>query len=89
MALKTFRRGESSYVCRVCKKRTRNVGGDEESCQLCLDCFNLASIDNHRSDNGKESMLANYGEEVVAIFNRRPELGDEFPELREAVYIPD
>lgn len=85
MAIKKFRRGESTYTCHSCKKLTRNTGGDEIGCRLCLDCFNLAGIDNHLTDNGAESMLEAYGDEARAILRRRPELAECFPEIAKAI----
>lgn len=87
MALKNFRRGETTYTCNSCKKNTRNVGGDEAQCQLCLDCFNLAGIDNHLSDNGEESMTSYYGDEARAIFTKRPELVKLFSGVANALGI--
>lgn len=84
MAIGKFRKGETTYICQSCKKTTRNTGGDEVNCRLCLDCFNLAGIDNHLSDNGIESMLDSYGDEAKAILLRRPELATEFPRIAEA-----
>ena len=31
MAIKKFRRGETTYTCQCCKKLTRNTGGDGEA----------------------------------------------------------
>lgn len=84
MALKNFRRGETTYICQVCKKNTRNVGGDEAGCRLCLDCFNLAGIENGLSDNGME-YFQDYAKEVAEIFIRRPELAPLHEKLSEAL----
>lgn len=75
MSVKSFRRGETTYTCTSCKKLTRNTGGDEKACSLCLDCYNLAGIENHLSDNGDEETLRVYGGEIRQTFARRPELG--------------
>lgn len=85
MSLKNFRRGETTYICQSCKKRTRNVGGDEAQCRLCLDCFELAGIDNHLTDNGAESMVEYYGDEARRYFKKRPELIPLFPEIAAAL----
>ena len=85
MAIKSFRRGETTYTCQSCKKVTRNTGGDERQCRLCLDCFELSGIDNYLSDNGAESMRENYGDEVKVIFARRPELKPLFSSVAEAL----
>lgn len=85
VAIKKFRRGETTYTCQSCRKVTRNVGGDEAGCRLCLDCYNLAGTENYLSDNGEEDMLANYGDEARGIFARRPELREVFPEVARVV----
>jgi hypothetical protein len=86
MAVRKFRRGETTYTCYSCGKLTRNTG-DEGQTGLCLDCFNLAGIDNHLSDNGAESMVENCGDEARAIFAHRPELVPLFKDVAEAVNV--
>ena len=85
MSLSRFRRGETTYTCESCKKKTRNTGGDERQRNLCLDCFDLAGIDNHLTDNGPESMIESYGNEARQIMKRRPELIPLFPEISKAL----
>ena len=46
-----FRRGSSTYICRECGKRTRNVEG-EESVELCLLCDTKAMAENVLVDHG-------------------------------------
>lgn len=89
MSIKRFRRGETTYTCHSCKKLTRNTGGDERQCDLCLDCFNLAGIDNGLTDNGPEYFNSNYGDEARGILRRRPELAECFPEIVKALAVPD
>lgn len=53
MAIKTFKRnwaGSSTYICANCKHKTRNVGGDEAGCDLCLACYDEAGIENGHAD---------------------------------------
>ena len=40
------------YTCFVCKKRTRETGDGESSCQLCKRCYEEAGYENEHSDNG-------------------------------------
>lgn len=85
--IKKFRRGETTYTCATCKKLTRNTGGDERGCGLCLDCYDLAGINNGLTDNGEECFEAAYGKAAREILTRRPELADLFPEVRDAAGI--
>lgn len=87
MVIKKFQRGETTYTCQSCKKLTRNTGGDEKNCRLCLDCYELAGLDNYLSDNGCMELAKNYGDEIETTFNRRPELKDAFPKLVQAMTI--
>lgn len=60
MAINKFRRdfsGKSVYTCNVCKRQTRNTG-DNGSCDLCPQCFELAGIENTFSDYGADSTEA-------------------------------
>lgn len=82
MAIRKFRRGESTYRCRVCHKTTRNVSGDEYQVQLCRDCFDLSGIENHLSDSGD---LGGYADEARDILARRIDLRNKFPEVTAAV----
>lgn len=56
MALRGFRRTPfgtgSTYTCRLCKKLTRNVGGDEAGCDLCLACYTACGLENEHNDYG-------------------------------------
>lgn len=49
MPVKTFRRGSSTYKCNVCGRGTRDVG-DNGSCRLCPQCYELAGEENGISD---------------------------------------
>lgn len=82
MSLKKFRRGERTYTCHCCKKLTRNTGGDEIHCQLCLDCYELGGINNYLSDNGD---LGSYADEAREILTRRPELIPTEPDIAQAL----
>lgn len=80
-----FQRGSGCYACSCCGKMTRSTGrGDNEHCGLCVDCYDLAGIENGISDNGPEC-VAEYGQAAKPILERRPELGDKFPSVRDAV----
>ena len=34
-----FQKGTSIYICRICSKRTRDVGDDSASAELCSACY--------------------------------------------------
>ena len=40
------------YTCFVCKRRTRETGDGESSCQLCKRCYEEAGYENQHSDTG-------------------------------------
>jgi hypothetical protein len=48
-----FRSGSGVYVCRCCGIRTRETGSGEAGCELCVDCFEIAGIDNGINDDGR------------------------------------
>lgn len=54
MAISKFTKGLFSkggtYECANCKHVTRNVGGDEASCGLCLLCYDEAGLENAHND---------------------------------------
>ena len=81
MAIKNFRKGETTYTCQCCKKLTRNTGGDEIHCRLCEDCYELAGIENYLTDNGEKSTMDEYGDEIKSRLTRRPELIAHYKEL--------
>ena len=46
------------YECRCCGRKTRDTGrGDNENCQLCVECFELSGVENSISDNGESAEL--------------------------------
>lgn len=44
--------GSCVYTCRSCGKRTRETGGDESGVELCLACYEDASMENDHNDTG-------------------------------------
>jgi hypothetical protein len=44
-----FKRGSGMFPCRVCQRNSRNVG-DNGDVQLCEQCYELAGLDNVRTD---------------------------------------
>lgn len=53
MAVRGFRTfGRGVYRCSLCGRSTRNTGGDEEQLDMCSQCYECCSWDNHCNDNG-------------------------------------
>ena len=53
MPKRYFSRGQSTYICHVCHKETRDTGrgeGGAEGTGLCYLCFELAGYENLHSD---------------------------------------
>lgn len=42
------------YVCRICRKRTRETGSCESGVELCAACYDDAGIENYHNDEGHE-----------------------------------
>lgn len=61
MSISKFTRSHgSTYTCGCCGILTRETGSGERGCELCLDCFELAGMDNHCNDNGVTAEAAGY-----------------------------
>ena len=46
-----FEKGSAVYTCRSCKRNTRSTGrGDNEMVRMCVECYELAGIDNAYRD---------------------------------------
>ena len=43
-----------TYICSICKKRTRETGHDESSCELCKSCYLKELMINEHSDHGHD-----------------------------------
>lgn len=51
---KTTYGGKSGvYECRCCDRRTRQTAGDNDSLDLCAECYDLAGQENSLSDSGE------------------------------------
>lgn len=50
MAIKTFRRGSSTFKCNVCDRLTRDTGVQSFGNKICPQCYELAGIENGISD---------------------------------------
>jgi hypothetical protein len=81
-----FAKFSGVYVCRCCGRKTRSTGrGDNENCQLCAECYDLAGIENEISDNGIENVTANTLAEAGRLYRLIGEKGGkyvlEYPEI--------
>jgi len=46
-----FQRGSGCYTCNVCGRKTRSTGrGDNEDVKLCVECYEVAGIENQIAD---------------------------------------
>lgn len=52
-----FEKGSGVYTCRMCSRKTRATGEDNQYVQLCYECFDLAGIENQISDHGSTPEL--------------------------------
>lgn len=65
-----FRRGSGCYPCGVCKRMTRDTG-DNGSCELCPECYEVAGYENyisdHTGDGGNDAELAHAAAEILRL----------------------
>ena len=71
MAIKTFRRGSSTFPCNVCCRLTRDTGVQSAGNKICPQCFELAGIENEISDGyttleEKKTAIESYVAEIAA-----------------------
>ena len=73
-----FERGSGLFTCRVCSRKTRSTGrGDNENCRLCVECFELAGIENSFMDgHGDANMLT----EATRLFRELEQHGVSNPQ---------
>lgn len=50
MRISKFEPGRSTYTCHICGKKTRDTGCGEYSCNLCLKCYEMCSMENDHVD---------------------------------------
>lgn len=56
-ARRGFTKGSTTYKCRVCTRRTRSTGnGDNENVKLCVQCWEVAGIENAIADGQFENL---------------------------------
>jgi hypothetical protein len=72
-----FERGSGVYKCGSCGRGTRSTGhGDNEHLRLCVQCFELAGMDNELTDTGTVNVGA-----VQSYFAELAEKGIDAPSL--------
>jgi hypothetical protein len=64
-----FGRFTPTYKCGVCGITTRETGDGESGCELCVDCFNLCSLDNGVNDDGRDPTVQEVAERERRIAN--------------------
>lgn len=65
-----FERRSGCYACRVCTRMTRSTGrGDNENVGLCVECFEVAGIENEVMDGHyrNDEELAGMHAEIAAL----------------------
>lgn len=86
MANKTFRRGQSTYICNCCGRNTRDTHGEGHT-QNCYDCYELAGWENHLSDNGEEGLnlpvIQDHFDSLIKKGVKEDTLVKQFPDLWE------
>ncbi len=54
-----FAKGSAVYSCRCCKRKTRATGNnDNEHVRLCVQCYDLAGIENAVLDGNYDETMA-------------------------------
>jgi len=66
-----FNRGEATYACACCGRRTRFTGAQSVGSETCPQCFELAGIENEVSDG------------YVTVAERRGDIDALVAEIRE------
>jgi hypothetical protein len=61
-----FQRGTGCYVCRICKHRTRDTGGDGAGVQLCDLCYDISGTENAIADGCEGDGYKEHLAELVA-----------------------
>lgn len=82
-----FTRGSACYACRCCKRQTRDTGrGDNEGVRLCVDCFEIAGMENGLSDSGLEYFNEQYKAACIGHFMNLKKLGGFSDEQLAAIH---
>lgn len=85
MAIKSFRKGQSTYTCRCCGRTTRDVHGEGHTGN-CYECFELAGFENMLSDDGELSpssinTIRSYFEDLMSKGVTRETCAREFADI--------
>lgn len=69
-ARRGFTKRSTTYNCGVCKRLTRSTGrGDNENVQLCIECYEVAGIENGINDGHYEGDELIKAEEDIKRLN--------------------
>ncbi len=85
-----FTKGSGAYVCRCCGRTTRDTGrGDNEGVELCVQCYELAGIENGISDG--EPLETYAGDAKVYLAELKAKGGDlsKWRDVFPADFFPD
>lgn len=86
MAVKSFTRGSSTFICRCCGRNTRATRDRSEGdIELCAQCYELAGWENTLSDMGEEELdLVSITSEFTDLLKKgvtEAKLEKTFPDL--------
>lgn len=56
MPKKRFTRGQSTYICQICHRETRDTGKGERHTGLCWKCMSIAEQENAHLDGDHEEL---------------------------------
>lgn len=76
MARSTFKRGNgrSTFPCTICGRLTRDT--DQGSTDLCMQCFDLCSLDNQVNDDGRQPTEAEHKQALSWVKQIKAKGGD-------------
>lgn len=74
------RGGKPTFECDVCGRRTRDTGQGVD--HLCMDCYELAGMDNHCNDAGETPEQAGYAAEAAARLANIAKLGGDVEKVK-------
>jgi hypothetical protein len=77
-----FTRGQSTFLCGVCRRRTRDTGSNGQ-CELCPHCYEIAGLDNMLNDERSQRVAENYIE-AISLLAACVKLGGDEKAIRQS-----
>src|SRR5262245_39442100 len=78
-----FGRGNPTFICMTCGRRTRDTGQGVD--HLCMECYEIAGLDNHVNDGGYKPGSPEYAEafsEAERYLAKAVKLGGDATKIR-------